>query len=176
MSKTLFQIGDDIQALDDLLFEMEGEVTDTDIEAVIDHWLQENKDNLNAKIDGYCTLIREREALAKARQEEAQRLSILAQYDTNRATRLRARLKAFFDLQGIAKLETRHHRLTIANNGGTLPLIVNSAWLADPANAPEQFHKVKIEIDKEAIREALRNDEPVEGCAVGERGTHLRIK
>lgn len=174
--KSLFQIGDDIRALDDLLFELEGEVTDTEIEAAIDQWLAENKDNLFAKIDGYCALIGEREALAKARQDEAQRLSDLAQHDTNRVTRLRARLKAFFELHDITKMETHHHKLTIAKNGGTLPLIVNPVWLADPANAPEQFHKVRIDLDKEAIREALRNDEPVEGCAVGERGTHLRIK
>lgn len=176
MSKSLFQISDDIQALDDLLLELEGEVTDGEIEAVIDAWLAENKQALESKVDAYCWLIREREALANARTQEAQRLSDLAQADTNRVARLRGRLKVFFDLQGITKLETSSHKLTIANNGGGLPLIINPDWLADPASAPEQFHKVKIELDKQAIREAIRNNEPVDGCMVGERGTHLRIK
>jgi len=39
MSRTLFEITNDLQALDDLLTEIGGEVTEEDAEAAIDKWL-----------------------------------------------------------------------------------------------------------------------------------------
>jgi len=174
--KSLWEISADMQMLDELLFEIGGELTDEDVERTIDTWLQENADNLAEKLDGYCAIIAEREALADLRVKEGRRLIALANADTHKTGKLRQRLKAFFELHGMEKFETRRHKFTVAKNGGAQPITLNPAWEAEPSAAPEQFHKTKIELDKDAIRAALEAGEVVEDCSLTERGTHLRIK
>lgn len=175
-SKSLWEISADMAALDELLFELDGELADEQIETAIDAWLQENANNLAEKLDGYCAVIAEREALADLRVKEGRRLIALANADTHKTGKLRLRLKAFFESRGIKKFETTRHKFTVATNGGVQPVALPSAWIAQPASAPEQFHKVTIELDKDAIRAALEAGEHVEDCALLERGTHLRIK
>ena len=173
---TLYEIGEDVRALNEMLEELGGDISEPEIEAAFDVWFAEVKTNQIAKVDAYCALIREFEAKSDARANEAARLLKLSHADSDAADRLKKRLKWFMDATEQAKIETPRFKVAVQKNGGTIPLIVNPAWEADPASAPEQFHKVRIDLDKEAIREAMRNDEAVEGCAIGERGTHLRIR
>lgn len=176
MNKSLWEISADMQALDELLFEADGEISDEEMEAAIDAWLQENADNLTQKLDGYCAVIAEREALAELRVREGRRLIALANSDLHKTTALRLRLKSFFEAHGMTKYETGRHKFTVAKNGGQQPIIIQPDWLVEPARAPERFHKVTIELDKDAIRSALLAGEEVEACVLDERGTHLRIK
>lgn len=173
---TLFQIADEISALHDLLTELGGELPDAEAEAAIDQWLAETDAALETKVDGYCGLIREFEARSEAREIEAKRLMALAGADGNQAKRLKARLKDFFESHGIAKMETPRFRVSVQVNGGAVPLIVPPAWEQDPAEAPEAFQRRVIQLDRDAIREAIRNDEETHGASLGERGSHLRIK
>lgn len=173
---TLFEIADEIRALHDLLTELGGELPDAEAEAAIDGWLAETDAALEKKVDGYCGLVREFEARSEAREIEAKRLMALAGADGNQAKRLKARLKDFFDASGLKKLETPRFRVSIQANGGVLPLHIPPDWDNDPANAPEAFQCRVIQLDRDAIREAIRNDEEAHGASLGERGTHLRIK
>jgi hypothetical protein len=173
---TLFQIADEISVLHDLLTECGGELPDAEAEAAIDEWLAETNLALEKKMDSYCGLIREFEARSEAREIEAKRLMAIAGADGNEAKRLKARLKAFFEICGLTKLETPRFRVSIQNNGGALPLIVPPAWESDPAEAPEAFQRRVIELDRQAIREAIRNEEETHGACLGERGTQLRIR
>jgi Gp157 protein len=173
---TLFEIGAEIAALHDLLTETGGELPDAEAEAVIDQWFAETDQALDKKVNGYVWLIREFEERGEARELAAKALMANAGTDLNQAKRLKARLKAFLEFQGLKKLETEHFKLTIAANGGALPLIVPEAWEHEPASAPERFHKVEIKLDTAAIREAIRNDEETHGASLGERSTHLRIR
>lgn len=174
--KSLWEISADMAALDELLFELDGELTDEQMETAIDAWFQENADNLAEKLDGYCAVIAEREALADLRVKEGRRLIALANVDLHKTNALRLRLKAFFESRGTMKFETLRHKFTIAKNGGPVPLTINPAWSLDPAAAPERFHKIKIELDKDAIRAALQSSESIDGCEFTERGKHLLIK
>ncbi len=175
--KSLWEISADMQSLDELLFELDGEITDELVESAIDAWLQENESHLAEKLDGYCAVIGEREAMAELRAREARRLVALANVDMHKTGKLRQRLKLFFASRGMTKFETMRHKFTVANNGGPQPITITPEWISEPANAPEQFHKVKIELDKDAIRAALEaSHEPIEGIEFAERGTHLRIK
>ncbi len=175
--KSLWEISADMQSLDELLFELDGEITDELVESAIDAWLQENEAHLAEKLDGYCAVIDEREALADLRVREGKRLVGLANTDLRKTGKLRQRLKVFFDSRGITKFETTRHKFTVAKNGGPQPITITPEWIAAPANAPEQFHKIIIELDKDAIRTALEaSQEPIEGCEFAERGTHLRIR
>jgi hypothetical protein len=173
---TLFQIGDEIRALHDLLTECEGELPDAEAEAAIDGWLAETEGDLFKKVDGYCGLIRELEARSEAREIEAKRLMALAGADGNQAKRLKDRLKAFFEISGIKKLETPRFRVSVQANGGQLPLIIPDDWDDDAASAPEAFQRRVIVLDTVAIRTAICNGEETHGACLGERGNHLRIK
>jgi hypothetical protein len=173
---TLFQIGDEISALHDLLTECGGELPDGEAEAAIDGWLAETNAGLETKVNKICWLIREFEGRADVLEVEAKRLMALAGADGNQAKRLKARLKAFFEICGMSKLQTEHFKLAIAANGGVLPLVVPQEWERDPAEAPEAFQKRVLELDRTAIKEAIRNEEETHGAFLGERGTQLRIR
>ena len=58
---TLVKIGADIRALEDLLFEMGGELTDGEAEKAIDGWLAELGDSLAEKLDSYAIVIANRQ-------------------------------------------------------------------------------------------------------------------
>lgn len=173
---TLFEIGDEITALHDLLNETGGDITDEEAEKAIDQWLSDNQLALEQKVDSYCFLRQEFRARADARMAEAQRLMKLAGTDAKNASRLEARLKLFFELHGFQKLETPRFKVSIQKNGGAAPLIVPDEWEQDPASAPEAFQRRVIQLDRDAIREAIRNDEEAPGCSIAPRGTHLRIR
>ena len=173
---TLFEISDELAAIEELLTANDGEITDDDAGRTLEAWFDEIGDARDAKIDDYCrliTMIRER---AEARHREMMRIGALADTDENTVQRLKAGLQRFMAEQGITKLETGLHKLTIANNGGKAPLVVPEEWHEDPASAPERYHRKVIKLDVDAIRADLLGGEEVPGCAIGERGTHLRIK
>jgi Gp157 protein len=176
VNQTLFQIGEEIQALHELLVESGGEITDPEAEAAIDNWLTETQLSLERKVDQYIWLIREFEGRADVREQAAKALMASAGADTNHAKRLKARLKAFLEICGLQKLQTKHFKLSIQANGGVLPLLIPSDWDDDPANAPEAFQRRTIVLDRDAIREAIRNNEETFGAELGERGSHLRVR
>lgn len=174
MKRTLYEIGADAAALDLILDELQGDVSDVETAAVIDDWLRENTAQLETKADGYCTLISEYLARAHARQTEAVRLRDLATADENRAARLKERLHRFFEERQIAKLETPRYVIRIAKNGGLPPLIF--ADDLDVETLPETLRRVQITPDTRAIREAWARGETLDFVQIGERGTHLSIR
>jgi hypothetical protein len=168
---TLFEIGDDAAALDALLEEIGGDVSDPEAAAAIDEWLQETEGALETKLDGYAALIGERAAKAKARKEEAKRLTELARMDENMAARLKERLQFFFEEHGIEKKETSRFKIALAQNGGKLPLLIDDV---SPDEIPDYY--TKKELDRESIREALEGGMPLNFARLGERGMSLRIR
>lgn len=172
MNRTLFAISDDLLALDALLEELGGDVTEETTAAAIDDWLGTLGAERDQKLDNYAALIREIEARAEARKTEAHRLAELVRIDTNRAAVLKARLKNFFIVHDLKPIETARFKLSLVNNGGVLPLVVDL-----PADdLPEAFQRVKLEVDNDAIRSALDEGEVLPFARYGERGKSLRIK
>lgn len=174
---TLYEIRDDLEALHALLYEVGGDITEEEAEAAIDAWLRETDEALKDKLDRYAALIRETEAKAASRKEEADRLAALATTDLNTAKRLKARLQWFFEDQGIEKMETERFKFTLANNGGRAPVIVR----APVDELPEWARRVTVTADTEAIRgeieeRARDGREPLDFAEIGPRGKHLRIR
>jgi len=137
--RTLFEISDDLLALADLLDEVGGEVTEDDAGRALEAWFDSLGSERDKKLDGYCALIQQYEAIAEAREIEAKRIMALAGTDANTAKRLKARLKNFFEIQKIGKLETPRFKVGVQKNGGKSPLIVPEAWEREPAKAPERY-------------------------------------
>lgn len=172
--QTLFEICADLRALENLLEEIGGDISDPEVAEAIDQWLGENSEALETKLDGYAALITERMAMSKARKEEAKRLSDLARADENFAKRLRERLQLHFEEQGIEKTETARFKFSLANNGGRVPVLLDEEFPAE--ELPAEFQLQRIEADKDAIREALERGEVLEFARLGERGKSLRIR
>lgn len=174
---TLFEIDQELTGLEQFLTQLGGEITDDEaFEAAIDAELARIKGNLADKLEGYCWLIKEFEARATARKAEAARLSQMAALDEKNVERLKSRLKVFFDAHQITKQETASFKIAIQKNGGAAPLTVPPEWESDPASAPEAYQRRVIQLDKFTIRAGIEAGEVIEGCAIGERGAHLRIR
>src|SRR4051812_28573634 len=107
-----------MQRVHNLLEEVEGDVFNPEVAALKDELLTGTDADMARKVDGYCAMIRDREATSRARKEEAQRIDALAKQDAQVVAKLKERLKFFFDDHGITKLETPLAKLSIVNNGG----------------------------------------------------------
>lgn len=175
---TLLQIGDEVQALVQLLDEAaeanEGGELSEEQSAAFDKWFQEIGAKREDKIDAYCGLIREMDLRAAARREEMERLALRVRVDENQARALKLRLKDHFIATGEKKVETRRFKVWVQNNGGKQPLELHP--MLDPNKLPTELQKVTISPDLDKIREALADGCEVPGCRLLPRGTQLRIQ
>lgn len=173
MGQTLFEISADMQALDELLAECDGQIDSPEVEAILCKWADDVTQNFEDKVDNYAALIKTMQARAEIRKAEADRLRARAKVDENTANSLRQRLQMVFENRGMKKIETARFQIGIAKNGGLQPMDVDETRIA---YFPESCKKIIISPDKEAIRKALESGEEVPGCALRERGTSLRIR
>jgi len=169
--RTLLDISDDMQALDDLLQEIGGDLSDPAVEAAVDAFFNELSTDMGNKVDNYAALITMIRGRAKIRKDEARRLTDRVRVDERAADALADRLKYVFEKRGIQKMETARFRVSVANNGGLAPLLID-----DGAEIPEAYQRVVREPDKTALRDALEKGVELDGVRLGQRGTSLRIK
>lgn len=167
----LLQITDDMQALDDLLAEVGGDVTDPKVAETVDAWFAELDQNLGAKVDNYAALITSIRARADVRRAESERLAKRAQMDEASADWLAARLLQAFEARGTRKVETDRYAVSVVGNGGKAPLVLTG-------EVPADWHREKVERtpDRERIRLALEAGEALPFASLGERGRRLAIK
>lgn len=127
----------------------------------------------DAKIDGWCRVVKSLEAEAKALKEEGKRLA-----DRGRAIENRiANMKAFMmqSMQAVGKTEAGELlKAKITKNGGLAPLVFDEG--VTPEDVPLIFRKVTVDFDNKAIRDALEEDQVIGFAHLGERGESLRIK
>lgn len=169
---TLYEISEDLQAIDQLLMEIGGDVSDEQVDEAIKTWLNESTGELDAKTDNYCRFIKELEAQADARKTESQRLADLAGIGNNAAARLKARLKWFMEEHDIKKIDTKSFNVYIAQNGGVLPLCIN----CEPEQMPLQYRHIIYQADGVRIRKALDDGKQLYFASYADRGFHLRIR
>lgn len=152
-NKTLYDIGDDMRTLDALMDEAGGEVTDEQVEAAVDQWLVENKENLLDKLDGYGAVIKNREMYAAAQKAEKLRIGKLQSANENTIKRLKDRLLRFFLEHGINEIQ-RGKRFSwwTQDNPGEAPLILS---------APAQLQLTALQQTCDSA------DEVVEGVEIG---------
>lgn len=170
-SRTLFDISDELQELYARLEDLGGDVTAPEVEREIDAWFDALTDERDEKLDNYAALVREMEARAEARREEARRLAERSRQDADRAKYLKQRLVDFFHQHGLKTVETRRYKLTVARSGGKPPVVLK----VDPEALPQEFQRLRVDADLESIREALERGESLDFADLGERGFHLRI-
>lgn len=173
-NRSIFEIGDGLNAIVEAFDRAEENGDDEVVRTAFEAYFAQLLDNRGIKLDRYAALIQFNQTLADAAKAEAKRCADLARIRENRVAAMKARLKVYFEANGIAKVETAKHAFTIAGNGGKLPLVIDEN--TKPEAAPERFQKVTVDFDQDAIRAALESGEELDFARLGERGTHLRVK
>lgn len=171
MNRTLFDLTDDMKALDDILAESGGDLSSPAAEEILAQWEKELETDLSRKVDGYCRLIRELESRAQARADEAARLMERSTIDESLGRRLRERLRLVWETRCLPAIETASFRVSLQRNGGKAPLDVHGT-------VPPEFTKTKtvVEPDRERIREALDRGEKLDFALLMDRGTRISIR
>jgi hypothetical protein len=70
-------------------------------------------------------------------------------------------------------MKTNKFNLTVAKNGGKLPIWLDSK--VNPKDLPKKYQQITVEINRNTVREALEAGEDLEFAGFSERGKHLRI-
>ena len=166
---TLFQVTEEFHALDDLLHEIGGDVTDPQVAAIVDTWLAELDTDLNRKVDNYAAFITELSGRAEVRLAEAHRLAKRAKIDETTAAWLKGRLKQAFEARGLSKINTDRYRVSVQVSGG-----VQKMELTGPVPIAFQTQPPPVP-NTDQIRSALDRGDELEFARLMPRGTHLRI-
>lgn len=167
----LIDISADMQALDDLLAEVGGDVSDPNVAAAVEAWMAELDVNFAGKVDNYAALITSIRARADVRRAESERLAKRAEIDEASADWLAARLLQALEARGTRKVETDRYAVSVVGNGGKAPLILTG-------DVPPEWCKFieKIEVNRDKIRASLEAGEALPFASLGERGRRLAIK
>lgn len=153
--RSLYEIGADLELLEQLLTDIEGEIPEGEIGEKLEAFMAGLEYERDEKVRRFCALIEMMGFAAEACAEEARRLERLKRANENGAQRLKNRLKLFFEQHAIPKLDLKIFKPRIQANGGVRPLIFPPEWEQEPANAPEAFHKIIVALDTLAIRETV---------------------
>lgn len=167
---SLFQLSEEILQLRQILDSVEHEA---DTVAAVEEYLKSLSQDREKKLDNYAALIRELEARAKIRLDEAKRLEGLARKDLDTVERLKDRLKLVFTMHEWKSVDTDRFRIVLAQNGGKQKLVVEIP--IEELEARFQRTETKVVPDNDALREALGDGEVIEGVRLEERGTTIRI-
>ena len=162
---TLLKIGSEMEAILARIGD------DGELPPELDAWFDQLQSDLAGKADGYAALTSELTMRAAMRREEAERLAKRAQVDDNTARRLKDRLRDFMIHHGIPHIETERYRISVAKNGGALPVKIT----VTAEELPLSYQQQTVAADTLAIRAALLEGKSIPGAVLGERGTHLRI-
>jgi dsDNA-specific endonuclease/ATPase MutS2 len=130
--------------------------------------LDELEGELIEKADNIVRYIRNLSAEAEALKAEEAALYKKRRAVENKAERLKAYLAAQMTLCGLRELRAGLFKLRLQPTPPAISIV-------DEAAIPEQYRKVKVEIDKLAIRDALKAGEEVPGIEV-QRGEALVIR
>lgn len=145
----------------------EGELSPKEYQEKGEILAQELK-NKGTSTQGY---IISQEAEIKAIKEEIKRLKEYADKKEKRIERIKSNVKDALENLGIQKLETPIGTMSIAKNPPSVEIY-------DESLIPKEYKKEKvvIDIDKAAIKDALKNGKNVQGAKLIEDKTRLNIR
>lgn len=141
---------------------------DIDEQMIIDT-IESKESEIEDKADNYAKIIKELEAKANARREEAKRLTENAKVFENRVKVLKSNL--FNSMKQIEKTKfaTDLFSFNIVKNGGKQALTIDG-------DVPEEYTKTIIENDTDKIRQALEEGKELSFAHLEPRTESLRIR
>lgn len=169
---SVYALGQEFQALDDILLET-GEGATEDDATVVAQWLADLEGSFEDKLRNCIAWVREQEGAADVAEAEAKRLKRLAEVRRNAVARLKDTIREVFDAQGIKRIDTDLGAVRIVANGGKAPLLLDETINVDAL--PEGCKRVVVEPVKDEIRKRLEAGEQIPGARIGERGSRLAM-
>lgn len=172
--RTLLEIGDDLQALDDLLDECGEEIT-PEVEEAFASLFNAVAAEEAAKLDGCVNYLRRLEGEVSLARAEQDQYAQHARARENRIARFKRFLMEYLQRSGRTKATTATGRtVAVQQNGGKPPVRLVDG--IDPATVPD--HLVKRVLDLDAIRRGLEEGDPdAKAIAMLDaRGSHVRIR
>lgn len=124
---------------------------------------------LEDKADGYAKVIRELEGQAEIIKSEIDRLNNRKRGLENNVSLMKETLKNAMKETGKNKFKTDLFSFTVAKNGGKQPLDIHG-------EVPEDYKKIKYEVDNDKIREELKDGKELPFAKLKECGDHLRMR
>lgn len=172
----LYELSDRLTELNDLIENLEGIDIPAELHNEYLEILQEastsNEQFIN-KIDSIVGLIQSRKRWLEIRKIECERLQKLVKKDEKTVEWLTKYLMHHLTQQGLTKLRTKKFNLGIRQASIT-PLILTEA---DVNKYPEKYQRVTIEIDKQQLKEDIKQGLDLSKYAhLGEKSTYLSIR
>lgn len=154
MSKNLFNINEDIFRLHQQIEENGGELT-----AELEEQLTITENDRESKCEGYVSVIRQLKSKSQLIKDEAKRLLDAARVYDKSVERLEDNLLS--SVVQLGNIKTNFVSISTRRN--------KSVEIADDAELPLQYQRVKIEANKTAIKEALESGIDVPGATIVEK-------
>lgn len=153
---SLYRISQEQQALNELLFEAEGELTPELEEA-----LAINEANLTVKAENYAASMAMFNASVEAAKTERKRLDAYIKRAENAQERMKSALSTALETFGIDKLEVGTYRISFRKSEGVV--------ITDEVAIPDNYVIVETKINKAQLKADLKN-----GLAIS--GAHLETR
>ena len=125
---------------------------------------------LNDKVSQWGRCIRNLEAEQDAIKAEADRLAKRAQSLDKRVTHMKEALLMYMKAAGVTEAGDTIIKAKI-RTASTAPLIVD----IPPEEVPEEYRKTIIEVDKPAIKDAIKHGKEFTWAHMGERSEFIKI-
>jgi Siphovirus Gp157 len=171
MSKnTLQEIVENRRALDEILADCGGEITDASVEEITGRWMEEITKDLAAKSDGYQYRMKDMQAM-EAQFKEMETMYRNARKSLERVEEsLKTRMKLAMQAMGVNELAGNQFKYKLSDSAPSVEIV-------DESQLPAKFcrEKVILEVDKTAVKEhVLSTGEEIPG-AILTRGKTLRV-
>lgn len=148
---SLYRISVDQQALNEQLFEAEGELTPELEEALII-----NEANLTLKAEDYVTSMAMFAASAEAAKAEIKRLQAFVKRADNAQERMKNALTFALETFGIDKMEVGTHRISFRKSEGVV--------ITDEVAIPNEYIIVETKVNKAQLKADLKAGAVVSGA------------
>lgn len=197
--RSLWNIGQDMEALDALLDQVDGDISDPQAQAAVEQWMGELQHDTAAKVGRYIALLEKWDGEAVAARAVSDRYQQARKTRENRIAAMKRRLQQWMEQFGMKRIDTPAGRsVAIQKNGGVAPLVLADqgaveeslriagevvqqklseilCGVAVPAGDCLKFLRVSVELDSAALRQAAEAG-MVDFAQVMPRGESLRIR
>jgi len=177
--ESLFQLTQELEALDAILTEAGGELT-PEVQA----WMAEYQGKLEGKVDAIGWFIRRcdaeeaaHKAHAQAMQQEVDAFRAKARTAANKRERIKEYVRGCLAFLGVTKLQGKAYSLGIEKTGGKRSIEIVEPFASHPELLPEPYQRVTVTAYLEAIRTWLEANPADESIArFLPQGDHVRLR
>lgn len=171
---TLYEITGSLLALEMRVTEEMEEtgVLTAQTEEVVAEWIGNIREASQEKLKGYAHLILNWTGTKKMIDEERKRLKKRSEALGNSVHKLKDMVQYFMNVAELKKVQAGPFTFTECKNGGLAPVLMEIL----PAALPREYQVETITADTNLIRYDLQDGIEIDGCSMGERGTHVRVR